>query len=336
MRCRRVRGSSRACRRSARRRRRTVRRAGGSRRAPSDAASSAPSKSSRIGSVQATASCSALCRCGSSTGPSNRSMASIAARALASSPTSTAVTAHVNSTSARACSSNESARGRSSSIHARPSVIRSRICQNSQSTRNMWGSGVMSWVKNQRIATRRFSSSTPSRSAHSTCRSAGQLTSRHQLGEVLGVSPGDVGTGVAGGEPLGGELPHRDEHAEARSTVVGDDADEAVAGERVEEVQRLVLGARDDTGGRVDRPPVGEHRQRLHELALPVVEQPEAPLDGRPQGALALGEVDGSRAQRVEDVFESGQQAPPARAPACGPRRARSPAADHRGAGRSP
>ena len=166
----------------------------------------------------------------------------------------------------------------------------------------------MSWAKNQRIATRRFSSSTPSRSAHSTCRSAGQLTSAHQLREVLGVSPGDVGTGVAGGEPLGGELPHRDEHAEARPTVVGDDADEAVAGERVEEVQRLVLGARDDTGGRVDRPPVGEHRQRLHELALHVVEQPEAPLDGRPQGALALGEVDGSRAQRVEDVFESGQQ----------------------------
>ena len=31
----------------------------------------------------------------------------------------------------------------------------------------------------------------------------------HELGEVLGVSPGDVGTGVAGGEPLGGELPHR-------------------------------------------------------------------------------------------------------------------------------
>ena len=40
---------------------------------------------------------------------------------------------------------------------------------------------------------------------------------RHELGEVLGVSPGDVGTGVAGGEPLGGELPHRGEHAEARS-----------------------------------------------------------------------------------------------------------------------
>ena len=39
---------------------------------------------------------------------------------------------------------------------------------------------------------------------------------RHELGEVLGVSPPHVGTGVAGGEPLGGELAHRHEHAEAR------------------------------------------------------------------------------------------------------------------------
>ena len=131
---------------------------------------------------------------------------------------------------------------------------------------------------------------------------------RHELGEVLGVSPPHVGTGAAGGEPLGGELAHRHEHAEAGFDAVGDDADEAVAGERVEEVQRFVLGALGDTGGRVDRPTVGEDRQRLHELELRFVEEPEAPLDGRPQGALALGEVDRSRAQRVEDVLESGEQ----------------------------
>ena len=99
----------------------------------------------------------------------------------------------------------------------------------------------MSWVKNHRIATRRFSSSTPSRSAHSTCRSAGQLVSVTNSAKYSACRRRDVGTGVAGRQSFGGELPHGHQHAEAWSVVVGDDADEAVAGERVEEVQRLVL-----------------------------------------------------------------------------------------------
>ena len=50
----------------------------------------------------------------------------------------------------------------------------------------------------------------------------------------------------------------------------------------------------------IDRPPVDEDRQRGEHPLLGFVEQPDAPLDGRPQRALAFGEIDraGARARR--------------------------------------
>ena len=132
---------------------------------------------------------------------------------------------------------------------------------------------------------------------------------RHELGEVLGVSLRNVRTGAASSEPLGGELAHRHEHAEAGFDVVRDDADEAVAGERVEKIQRLVLRPAADARSRhrasirprtPTRPPTSSRSC--------VVEESEAPLDRRPQGALALGQVARSRAQGVENVFESVEQ----------------------------
>ena len=81
-----------------------------------------------------------------------------------------------------------------------------------------------------------------------------------------------------------------------------------MAGERVEKIQRLVLRAAAHARRGIERPSVREHRQGLRELALLVVEESEAPLDRRPQGALALGQVARSRAQGVENVFESVEQ----------------------------
>ena len=131
---------------------------------------------------------------------------------------------------------------------------------------------------------------------------------RHELGEVLGVSLRNVRTGAPSREPLGGKLAHRHEHAESGFDVVRDDADEAVAGEGVEKIQRLVFRPPADARRGIERPSIREHRQGLRELALLVVEESEAPLDRRPQGALALGEVARSRAQGVENVAESVEQ----------------------------
>ena len=105
----------------------------------------------------------------------------------------------------------------------------------------------MSWAKNQRIATRRFSSSTPQPVGPFDLSFGGPARVRHELGEVLGVSLRNVRTGAPSSEPLSRKLAHRHEHAEAGFDVVRDDADEAVAGERVEQIQRLVLRAAADT-----------------------------------------------------------------------------------------
>ena len=130
----------------------------------------------------------------------------------------------------------------------------------------------------------------------------------HERTEVLGVPPLDVGQVGAGGEALGGQLPHRCEHAEPRPGVGRVDVHEAVPGERVEQIERPVLGEIGDVHGRLDRPAVDEDRQGGQHVLLGVVEQPDAPFDGRAQRALALGKIDRAGAQGVEATSEPGEQ----------------------------
>ena len=68
---------------------------------------------------------------------------------------------------------------------------------------------------------------------------------------------------------------------------------------------------------------------------LRVVEQPDAPLDGRAQRALTLGRSTGPVPSASRLTSEPGQQCRRARAAGCGPPPARWRAAGRRGAGRS-
>ena len=60
--------------------------------------------------------------------------------------------------------------------------------------------------------------------------------------------------------------------------------------------------------GRVDRPPVGEDRQGGQHVLLRVVEQSDAPFDGRAQCALTLGKIDRAGTQGVEATSEPSEQ----------------------------
>ena len=136
----------------------------------------------------------------------------------------------------------------------------------------------------------------------------GPVGVRHQRTEVLGVPPLDVGEILAVGEALGGELPHGGQHVEPRPRVNRVDGDEAVPCQRVEQIERPVLGEVGDVHRGLDRPPVDEDRQRGQHPLLGFVEEPEAPLDGRPQRSLPFGEVDRAGAQRVEASFQPREQ----------------------------
>ena len=130
----------------------------------------------------------------------------------------------------------------------------------------------------------------------------------HECAEVLGVAPFDVGPVRPGGEAFGGELLYRSEHAEPRSGVGHVDGHEAVPGEHVEQVERPVLGEVGDVHGRFDGPSLDEDRQGRQHLLLGVLQQSDAPLDGRAEGALALGEIDRPGTQGVETTSEPGEQ----------------------------
>ena len=89
------------------------------------------------------------------------------------------------------------------------------------------------------------------------------------------------------------------------------------------------------SGGGVDGPAVDEHGHRLQQRSLGLVEQADAPLDGGPQCALALGHVDATRHPASRARSPAGRAARRGRAAGSGPRPARSPAADPRAGGRS-
>ena len=171
----------------------------------------------------------------------------------------------------------------------------------------MCGSGAMSWVKNQRMATPKLPSSVRRRSAHSACRSAGQsaFTSAQKY---IGVPALDIGPVGAGGKMLGGHFPDGREHAKPRRCAgrIGDD--EAVPGEGIEQIQRPVFGEIGDVHGCLDRPGLDEDRQRGQHLPLRVAEQANAPLDGRAQRALARGEIGRAGPQSLEAATEPCKQ----------------------------
>ena len=166
-----------------------------------------------------------------------------------------------------------------------------------------------SWLTNHRMATRRFSSSIRSRSAHSECRSAGHSALTTSAREVLGVSLLDSVPVGTGGEALGGELAHRREHPEPRPGVGRDDAHEAVPSERIQQVEHLVFGALGDDRRGGDRPSVGEDRQARPGAAVPRRRGGRRSIRPSPAGCVA---VRGDRPDRCPSasstILESGEQ----------------------------
>ena len=172
----------------------------------------------------------------------------------------------------------------------------------------MCGSGAMSCARNQPMATRMFSSSARMRSAHWACPSAGQsafatsapkcpacrrwtsarsslsarrsAASSRTAASMWNLGPGSTASTVTRLCPAS---------ASSRSSV------------------RSSVQTGDVHGG-LDRPPVDEDRQRGQHPSLGFVEEPDAPLDGRPQRSLPFGEIDRAGAQGVEASFQPRQQ----------------------------
>ena len=126
--------------------------------------------------------------------------------------------------------------------------------------------------------------------------------------EELGVAPFDLIPAPIGVEQLGGELPHRGQHPEPGAGSSGDHADEAVPSERVQKIERSILGQLGDHRRSRHRPPLDEHGQRGHEVPPALVEQADAPLDRRTQAALPLREIDRAGSECVEHVLQPRQQ----------------------------
>ncbi len=137
---------------------------------------------------------------------------------------------------------------------------------------------------------------------------SGPLGVVHERAEVLRVSLRDSVAVRARGEAFGGELSNGREHAEPWPGVGGDDAHEAVPGERIQQVEHLVLGALGNVRCGGDRPSVDEDRQAGQQVPLRVVEEVDAPFDGGAEGALPFGEIDRAGTQRVEHVLEPSEQ----------------------------
>ena len=234
-----------------------------------DAARSAPSKSSTIGRIHETASCAALSRYGSSMRPSSRSMPSTAASALSSSPTSTAVTAareqQLGSGAVVQC------------VGAEPHLVDPRPALGHAVAHLPEQPEDAEDVGQRRDVVGEEPTDGDSQVLLLGAQALGPLGLSlrgpvgvlHERTEVLRVPPLDVGPLGAGGEALGGELPDRREHAEPRPGVGRVDAHEAVPGERIEQIERVVLGEIGDADRRVDRPSVDEDRQGGQHAAAP-------------------------------------------------------------------
>ncbi len=98
----------------------------------------------------------------------------------------------------------------------------------------------------------------------------------------------ELSLGVESGD---GMLAHRLQHRQPDLPVCDIAAEQAPGDERLEigEETRLGTGDRTSVG---ERAPAHEDGERLVQRALPVVQEPVAPLDRRAERALALGKVD--------------------------------------------
>ena len=130
----------------------------------------------------------------------------------------------------------------------------------------------------------------------------------HQRTEVLRVAPLDVRQVRGDGKPLGGELPYGCEHPESRPDNGRIDADQAVPSERVEQIERPIFGEAGNVHGCRDRPAFDKDRQGGEHVLLGVIEQPDAPFDGRAQRALTFGKIHRAGTQSVEATSEPSEQ----------------------------
>ena len=110
---------------------------------------------------------------------------------------------------------------------------------------------------------------------------------------VLGVRAADGGGIRLEREPRGGDLAHRHEHREERDALVVVLAHEAAVDELeevLEQVRRPRRARRDRLDG-IEAEVPDEHAEADEQCPRIGAEQVDAPLDGRLDGALALGDV---------------------------------------------
>ncbi len=200
--------------------------------------------------------------------------------------------------------------GSSSPTQERASPRWSRRNQKSQRTRNRCGSGPVSLSRYQRTAAARLpclgvQALAPLALAGAAQRPVGLLGQRPV---EVGVPPADLGGVGPGRQPLGHERADGLQHPQPGAVVGGVEVDQAVPGQRLEPLQRLVLVQTGHLGGGLGGPAVHEHRRDLQQRPLGVVQQPDAPLHRGPQGALPLGQVHRARPERVQRRGQPAEQ----------------------------
>ena len=154
-----------------------------------------------------------------------------------------------------------------------------------------------SWWKNHSIATRTFSSSALQAIRPGRRQVRGHVLRAHESREVLGVARSISGRSASEPQRFSRELADRRQHPESRFGAGRVDADQAVT-RQCSSRPACRLGVRHCDRGRIEAPPVGEHRQHRQQSRSAVVEQTDAPLDGRAERPLAFREVDRARSAR--------------------------------------
>lgn len=125
---------------------------------------------------------------------------------------------------------------------------------------------------------------------------------------VVGVPPLDLVGAGPGRQPLGHKLADGLQHPGPGPELRAVDIDQAVAGQRLGQIQRPILLHARDLGRGLDSPAIGEHRRDLQQRPLVVGQQAHAPLHGGPQGALPFGQVYRAGAERVQRGRQPVQQ----------------------------
>ena len=172
----------------------------------------------------------------------------------------------------------------------------------------MCGSGVMSWVRNQRMATRRFSSSVRNRSAHSACRSAGQSAFSTSEPKYSACRRSTSARSALAARRSAANSRTASSMRNLGPASVASTLHEAVPGECIEQIERRVF--RDDR--RPARPPRRSTRRRRPTgwRACAARRHRAARRSTRPSLAACAGARGGrpGRARGVEAAAEPGEQ----------------------------